>query len=139
MQDLSGEQELALGAIVKEKFGTDFFMLDRYPRHIRPFYTMPCADDDRFSNSYDMFIRGQEICSGAQRCHDVGMLIENIEAKGIKDWESSLGSYVNSFKHGVSPHAGAGIGLERVVFLFLALDNVRKSTMFPRAPNRIRP
>ena len=100
---------------------------------------MPCADDKRFSNSYDMFIRGQEICSGAQRCHDVDMLIQNIEGKGIADWESSLGSYVDSFRHGISPHAGAGIGLERVVFLFLGLDNVRKGTMFPRDPSRITP
>jgi aspartyl-tRNA synthetase len=139
MQDLTGAQELALGEIIKEKYNTDFFMLDRYPSSIRPFYTMPCADDKRFSNSYDMFIRGQEICSGAQRCHDVDMLIQNIEGKGIADWESSLGSYVDSFRHGISPHAGAGIGLERVVFLFLGLDNVRKGTMFPRDPSRITP
>merc|ERR1719253_1764720 len=68
-RDLTGAQELALGAVVKEKYGTDFFMLDKYPADIRPFYTMPDPDDARFSNSYDMFLRGQEICSGAQRCH----------------------------------------------------------------------
>lgn len=47
--------------------------------------------------------------------------------------------YINSFRHGVSPHAGAGIGLERVVFLYLGLDNVRKASMFPRDPNRCEP
>lgn len=67
LDDLNGAQELALGAAVKEKFGTDFFMLDKFPSHIRPFYTMPCPEDNRFSNSYDLFLRGQEICSGAQR------------------------------------------------------------------------
>lgn len=47
--------------------------------------------------------------------------------------------YINSFRHGVSPHGGAGIGLERVVFLYLGLDNVRKASMFPRDPNRCEP
>jgi aspartyl-tRNA synthetase len=69
--DLSSAIELQLGAIVKEKYDADFFILDQYPSRIRPFYTMPSADNTNFSNSYDMFIRGQEICSGAQRCHDV--------------------------------------------------------------------
>lgn len=136
--DLTGAQELALGAVVKEKHGTDFFMLDKYPSDIRPFYTMPDPTDDRFSNSYDMFIRGQEICSGAQRCHDPDMVTKLIEKKGIEIGDG-LKSYVESFRHGVSPHAGAGIGLERVVFLYLGLDNVRKASMFPRDPNRCTP
>lgn len=137
MDDLSGAHELALGAIVKEKFGTDFFMLDKYPSGIRPFYTMACPEDENFSNSYDMFIRGQEICSGAQRCHDVTMLEKNIAAKGMG--MEALESYVNSFRHGCPPHAGAGIGLDRVVFLYLGLDNVRKASMFPRDPSRLTP
>lgn len=136
-QDLTGEQELALGAVVREKFGTDFFMLDKYPAAIRPFYTMGCPNDEKLSNSYDMFIRGQEICSGAQRCHDVPMLLGNLEKKGIM--VEPIQSYVDSFVHGIPPHAGAGIGLDRVVFLYLGLDNVRKSSMFPRDPNRISP
>lgn len=60
-----------------------------------------------------------------------------IAAKGIP--VEPLVPYINSFRHGVSPHAGAGIGLERVVFLYLGLDNVRKASMFPRDPNRCEP
>ena len=69
-EDLSSSVELKLGQLVKERFGADFFMLDQYPSKVRPFYTMPNLRDERYSNSYDLFIRGQEICSGAQRCHD---------------------------------------------------------------------
>jgi aspartyl-tRNA synthetase len=138
MGDLTGAMELALGAAIKEKYGTDFFMLDKYPSEIRPFYTMPDPDDDRFSNSYDIFLRGQEICSGAQRCHDPDLVMEIIEKKGMEAGDG-LKTYVESFRHGVSPHAGAGFGLERVVFLYLGLDNVRKASMFPRDPNRCTP
>lgn len=52
-EDLSGAQELALGELVKERFGYDFFFLDRYPTAIRPFYTMPCPDDDRWESHGD--------------------------------------------------------------------------------------
>jgi len=138
MGDLSGAMELKLGEVVREKYGTDFFMLDKYPSTIRPFYTMPDPEDDRYSNSYDMFIRGLEICSGAQRCHDPELVTKILAKKGIEVGDG-LNSYINSFKHGVTPHAGAGIGLERVVFLYLGLDNVRKASMFPRDPNRCSP
>ena len=138
LQDLTGAMELALGAAVKGKYGTDFFILDKYPSSIRPFYTMPDADDPRYSNSYDIFLRGQEICSGAQRCHDPDLVMKILAEKGVEAGEG-LKKYVESFRHGVSPHAGAGIGLERVVFLYLGLDNVRKASMFPRDPNRCTP
>ena len=135
--DLSTSLELQLGELVKKKYNTDFYILDRYPSVIRPFYTMPCPDDNRYSNSYDIFIRGQEICSGAQRCHDVELLKNQMIERNVDP--KLLHFYIDSFRHGVSPHAGAGIGLDRVVFLYLGLDNVRKSSMFPRDPGRCVP
>ena len=113
-------------------------MLTGYPMDVRPFYTMPCPENPVYSNSYDMFIRGQEICSGAQRCHDPELLVKIMEEKGIEAGEG-LKAYLESFRHGVSPHAGAGIGLERVVFLYLGLDNIRRASMFPRTPTRCTP
>jgi aspartyl/asparaginyl-tRNA synthetase len=139
MGDLSTATEMALGELVKQKHGADFFILDQYPAAVRPFYTMPSAGDKRFSNSYDVFIRGQEICSGAQRCHDANLLETRIREKGMDPDAEGLKYYVESFRHGVPPHAGAGIGLERVVFLYLGLDNVRKASMFPRDPSRCTP
>ena len=59
MGDLSGAHELKLGELVAAKYGADFYMLDRYPAAARPFYTMPYPADNRYSNSYDLFIRGQ--------------------------------------------------------------------------------
>lgn len=59
-----------MGEIIKKKYNADFYIIDQYPSKIRPFYTMPSAIDGTYSNSYDLFLRGQEICSGAQRCHD---------------------------------------------------------------------
>ena len=69
-EDFNTEKEKALGKIIKEKYHTDFFMVDQFPTSIRPFYTMPNPENPLYSNSYDFFIRGEEILSGAQRIND---------------------------------------------------------------------
>ena len=112
-------------------------MIDKFPTDVRPFYTMPDPVDPRYSNSYDIFIRGEEVTSGAQRVHDPQMLLDCAKEKGVD--LSPIYSYVDSFKYGAMPHAGGGIGLERVVMLFLGLPNIRKSSMFPRDPKRLNP
>lgn len=55
---------------------------------IRPFYTMPCADDPQYSNSFDVFIRGEEIISGAQRIHDPQLLTG--ETNPCSSWQLLL-------------------------------------------------
>lgn len=51
----------------------------------------------------------------------------------------TIQSYIDSFKFGAPPHGGAGVGLERVVMLYCGLDNIRKTSMFPRDPKRLTP
>lgn len=65
LEDLSTETEKALGKIVREKYDTDFYMLYGYPKNARPFYTMIDPHDGNYTNSYDFFMRGEEITSGA--------------------------------------------------------------------------
>lgn len=81
--DLSTPNEKLLGKLVKAKYDTDFYMLDKYPLAIRPFYTMPDPNNPKYSNSYDMFMRGEEILSGAQRIHDPDYLTERAKFHGI--------------------------------------------------------
>ncbi|KAF7270806.1 hypothetical protein GWI33_016248 [Rhynchophorus ferrugineus] len=135
--DLSTPVEKLLGRLVKAKYDTDFYILDKYPLAVRPFYTMPDPQNPQSSNSYDMFMRGEEILSGAQRIHDPKFLTERAKHHAI-DIEK-IASYIDAFKYGCPPHAGGGIGLERVVMLYLGLDNVRKTSMFPRDPKRVTP
>lgn len=136
-EDLSTENEKMLGDIVKKKYKTDFFFLDKFPLAVRPFYTMPDPENPKLSNSYDFFIRGQEILSGAQRIHEPDLIEERAKVWDIDP--NDLKSYIDSFRHGALPHGGGGIGLERVVMLFLGLPNIRKTSWFPRDPKRISP
>ncbi|XP_041057219.1 aspartate--tRNA ligase, cytoplasmic [Carcharodon carcharias] len=136
-EDLSTPNEKLLGRLVKEKYDTDFYILDKYPLAVRPFYTMPDPHDPKYSNSYDMFMRGEEILSGAQRIHDPQLLTDRALQLGI-DVEK-IKSYIDSFRFGAPPHAGGGIGLERVTMLYLGLHNIRQTSMFPRDPKRLTP
>ncbi|XP_026323248.1 aspartate--tRNA ligase, cytoplasmic [Hyposmocoma kahamanoa] len=81
--DLSTPDEKLLGRLVKAKYDTDFYILDKYPLAVRPFYTMPDPNNPKVSNSYDMFMRGEEILSGAQRIHDPDFLIERAKYHAI--------------------------------------------------------
>lgn len=137
--DLSTENEKFLGKLVREKYDTDFYILDKFPLGIRPFYTMPDSEDPRYSNSYDFFMRGEEILSGAQRVHDAELLKERIAAHDVDSNAPGLKEYVDAFTYGCAPHAGGGIGLDRVVMFFLDLKNIRRASLFPRDPRRIRP
>ncbi|MCI10534.1 aspartate-tRNA ligase cytoplasmic-like, partial [Trifolium medium] len=82
--DLNTETERKLGQLVLEKYGTEFYILHRYPLAVRPFYTMPCYDNALYSNSFDVFIRGEEIISGAQRIHVPEFLEKRAQDCGIE-------------------------------------------------------
>ncbi|CAB3375122.1 Hypothetical predicted protein [Cloeon dipterum] len=110
--DLSTPDEKLLGRLVKKKYNTDFYILDKFPLAVRPFYTMPDPLDKKWSNSYDMFMRGEEILSGAQRIHDPEFLTERAQHHDID--LSKIAAYIDAFRYGCPPHAGGGIGLERV-------------------------
>ncbi|XP_063727769.1 aspartate--tRNA ligase, cytoplasmic-like [Symsagittifera roscoffensis] len=135
--DLSTPDEKLLGRLVKHKYDTDFFILDKYPLEVRPFYTMPDPNSPKYSNSYDMFMRGEEIVSGAQRIHDPELLTERAKFHEID--LTKIKAYIDSFRYGCPPHGGGGVGMERVVMLFLGVPNIRLVSMFPRDPSRLTP
>lgn len=137
LEDMNAEKERVLGRAVYEKYGTDFYIVDKFPAHIRPFYSMLDPEDPTFANAYDMFMRGEEICSGAQRVHDPELLVQRAKDKGVDP--STVQDYINAFRYGAPPHGGGGVGLDRVVMLYLGLNNIRKSAMFPRDPYRLTP
>jgi len=138
-EDIGTEDEKLLGSVVADQFGQDFYIIDKFPAAVRPFYTMPDPVNPTYSNSYDIFIRGEEVTSGAQRIHDPEMLLAQAAAKEPPVDLTPIQAYVDSFKYGAFPHAGGGIGLERVVMLFMGLPNIRKTSLFPRDPKRLSP
>ena len=103
----------------------------------RPFYAMDDPADPKFTLSFDLLFRGLEITTGGQRIHDYKMLTDKIAARGMT--EEGMEQYLDTFKYGMPPHGGLGIGLERFVMKLLGLSNVRQASMFPRDINRLLP
>ncbi|XXG98879.1 hypothetical protein Hte_005209 [Hypoxylon texense] len=134
-EDLGTRAEMRLGQLVKEKYGTDYFILDKFPASARPFYTHLDPNDDTVTNSFDIFLRGQEITTGGQRIHQPKLLAERMKKAGVDP--GGMEEYMQAFEWGAPPHAGCGIGLERVLFLLLNLGDVRNATLFPRDPKSL--
>ena len=137
--DIDTAQEKALGDIIRNKYHSDFFSIDQYPLALRPFYTHPSPANPDLSNSYDFFMRGQEIMSGAQRIHELPMLKEMMKAKGVNPEDAGFKDYEDAFRYGCPMHGGGGLGLNRILQFYLGLNNIREATLFPRDPVRLGP
>lgn len=135
--DLEPEEEHNIGKLFQEEYGSDFVFVTHYPSKKRPFYAMDDPQDPRYTLSFDLLLRGTEITTGGQRVHDYTQQVEKMQARGMDPQE--FGDYLMIHKHGMPPHGGLGIGLERLTMKLLGLDNVRKATMFPRDIRRLTP
>lgn len=135
--DLESEEEVLIGRYFKEEMDADFVFVTHYPSKKRPFYAMDDPDDATFTLSFDLLFHGLEITTGGQRIHDYQMLTDKLAERGMTD--EGMEQYMMIFKHGMPPHGGLGIGLERLTMKLLGEDNVRETTLFPRDINRLEP
>ncbi len=135
--DLEPEEEILISRYFKEEYDADFVFVTHYPSKKRPFYAMDDPSDKTFTLSFDCLFRGMEITTGGQRIHDYKMLLEKIAARGMT--EEGMDAYLMAFKHGMPPHGGLGIGLERLTMKLIGEDNVRETTLFPRDMSRLEP
>lgn len=133
--DFNREQEKILGEHIKNSEGSDLFVIKDYPASQRAFYTY--VDEKGNTRSYDFILRGEEILSGAQRINNYEDLKAAIKRKEIS--VESLSNYLEPFKFGAPPHAGCGIGFERLLKSYFGFDDIRYFSLFPRDPNRIYP
>ena len=135
--DLEPEEEALIGQYFKEEYDADFVFVTHYPSKKRPVYAMDDPEDTTFTLSFDLLFRGMEITTGGQRIHDYNMFLEKIEARGMTT--EGMEQYLSAFKHGMPPHGGLGLGLERLTMKLLGEDNVRETTLFPRDLSRLEP
>ncbi|MDI9413992.1 MAG: aspartate--tRNA(Asn) ligase [Bacillota bacterium] len=133
--DLDPEGERLLSKYFLEKQGSEFVFVIDYPMSKRPMYTMPKGED--LTGSFDLLFRGLEITTGGQRIHTYDLLAENMRKKGLNP--EDFISYLDNFAHGMPPHGGLAIGLERLTAQILGLSNVREACLFPRDRNRLTP
>lgn len=135
--DLAPEHERLLGRWAQEEYGSDFLFVTGYPAVKRPFYTYPDPTHPEYTNSFDLLFRGLELVTGGQRLHRYDDYLAAMTARGMA--REPLESYLEAFRHGMPPHGGFAIGLERFAMQILGLSNVRLAAMFPRDLTRVAP
>lgn len=135
--DLQPEEEQLIGRYFKEEYDSDFVFVTHYPSKKRPFYAMDDPQDPKYTLSFDLLYKGMEITTGGQRIHDYDMQLAKMLARGMNP--EDFASFLMIHKHGMPPHGGLGIGLERFTMKLLDAVNVREATMFPRDLSRLEP
>lgn len=135
--DLAPAHERWLSEWALRQHGSEFLFVLGYPMSKRPFYTHPDPQRPTFSNSFDLLFRGPELATGGQRLHRYDDYVAALASRGesIEPYEG----YLKAFRHGMPPHGGFAIGLERWMARLLQVANVREVTLFPRDLNRLVP
>lgn len=135
--DFEPEEEKLLCEYMQKETGSEFVFVTHYPSKKRPFYAMESKEDASETESFDLLFRGLEVTTGGQRIHSYEEQVKKMEKRGMNT--ALFESYLLMHKHGMPPHGGLGLGLERFTSRLLLQDNVRFSTLFPRDINRVTP
>jgi nondiscriminating aspartyl-tRNA synthetase len=135
--DLSPADERWLGEWAVAQYGSQFLFVTGYPMAKRPFYTHPDPARPGYSNSFDLLFRGQELVTGGQRLHRHADYLAALAKRG--EGPGPYSGYLQAFEHGMPPHGGFAIGLERWTARLTGAANVRQVTLFPRDLHRLSP
>lgn len=126
--DLSSEHERYL---VEEHFKRPVIMTD-YPSEIKAFYMRKNPDGKTMQGTDVLFPRIGEIIGGSVREEDYKKLVGEIKARGME--EETYSWYLDTRKFGSCPHAGFGLGFERLILFVTGMQNIRDVIPFPRTP-----
>jgi aspartyl-tRNA synthetase len=130
--DIGTVAEKAIGEII----GEHYFIVD-WPTEIKPYYALPYEEDPSICKAFDLMHPRMELSSGSQRVHQHDLLEAQIRAKGLSP--ESFEFYLEPFRYGMPPHAGWGLGAERLIMTMLSLGNIREAVLFPRDRHRLTP
>ncbi|WP_457591662.1 aspartate--tRNA(Asn) ligase [Geoglobus sp.] len=122
--------------LIAEDYSGYYFIVD-WPTESKPFYAMPYEEEPEISKTFDLMKGWLEIASGAQRIHQYDLLVKRISEQGLSP--ESFGFYLQAFRYGMPPHAGWGMGLDRLMMAILGLQNIREAVLFPRDRQRLVP
>lgn len=114
-----------------------YYYITKWPSAMKPFYALPFDDKPEVCRAFDLNHGAQEITSGAQRVHIPELLTSRIEAQGLNP--ESFEFYLKAFRYGMPPHAGWGLGLDRVTMMLTGKSNIRECVLFPRDKQRLVP
>jgi nondiscriminating aspartyl-tRNA synthetase len=122
---------------IKHEYIDDFYFIIDWPTSTKPFYIKPSMEDSRICESFDLMYGGLEVSSGSTRINHKDQLVERMTKQGLKP--EAFDYHLRVFDYGVPPHAGFGLGLERLMMALTKVENIRDVTLYPRDIDRLAP
>jgi nondiscriminating aspartyl-tRNA synthetase len=122
---------------LKHEYLDDFYFIVDWPTSTKPFYIKPSTEDSRICESFDLMYGVLEVSSGSTRINHKDQLIERMSKQGLKP--EAFDYHLRVFDYGVPPHAGFGLGLERLMMALTKVENIRDVTLYPRDIDRLAP
>ena len=120
-----------------ERLNGFYFIID-WPTSTKPFYVKPSAvDSGRVCESFDLMFSALEMASGSTRISRKDQLVDRMNKQGLKP--DAFDYHLRVFDYGVPPHAGFGLGLERLMMALTKIENIRDATLYPRDIDRLAP
>ena len=121
-----------------KKIGLDgFYFIKDWPMGPKPFYVKESKSNPKISESFDLMFGDLELSSGSTRIEKRDELEDRMKNKGMKT--DAFDYHLGAFDYGVPPHAGCGIGLERLIMALTGTENIRDVTFYPRDVDRLTP
>ncbi|HXV88606.1 MAG TPA: aspartate--tRNA(Asn) ligase [Nitrososphaeraceae archaeon] len=114
----------------------NFYFIVDWPTSIKPFYVKPKSTGTE-CESFDLMYDTLELSSGSTRIHDKNELTERMKKQGLST--DAFDFHLKVFDYGMPPHAGFGLGLERLMMSMCGVDNIRDVVLFPRDIDRLSP
>jgi len=114
-----------------------FYFLTDWPIKLKPFYITEKQDNVELSESFDLQYGYLELSSGGSRLHNPEKIKARLKEQNLDP--SKFSEHLQAFDWGMPPHAGWGLGLERLLTIILGIDNVREVILYPRDPERLKP
>jgi aspartyl-tRNA synthetase len=120
-----------------DRLNNNFYFITDWPTAAKPFYVKENQDDSKICESFDLMYGSLEISSGSTRISNKEIIIDRMKKKGLN--LNSFDYHLRIFSYGVPPHAGCGIGLERLLMTLTKIDNIRDAILYPRDIDRLAP
>ncbi|KXA97063.1 aspartate--tRNA ligase [candidate division MSBL1 archaeon SCGC-AAA259I09] len=131
-EDFSIPEQRLLGEIIEEPY----FIID-WPTREKPFYIKPHEDNPELSHAFDLLCREIELVSGGTRIHEKDLLKKRLKENGLSPQQFQY--HLKNFEWGLPPHAGFGLGVERLLMILTGAKNIRETVLFPRDRKRLKP
>ena len=119
------------------KYRSGFYFIVDWPLKLKPFYIHEKDDDPTLSKSFDLQYGYLELSSGGTRLHNPEKIKSRLKEQGLDP--SKFADHLRAFEWGMPPHAGWGLGLDRLMATITKIDNIREVVLYPRDSERLAP